>query len=391
MQLERFFEVLDGRGNILFRNEKLHGATIDGALLPYEGIVSYNQRVEKLSDGRSVFVISHAHRINGQTVLLRLAYDRAPVLNSVYRFFFILLLLAPLAILVAVAVLYQVTNTALSPLNTMVRRAERITADRLNERLPVTDPGSDLGHVAGAFNELLRRLEESFAQLKRFTADASHELRTPLSSLRSMGEVSLQKDRSGSEYRETLVDMLEEVNRLTQLVDTLLMISRADSGQIALHPSNFSLLELVQETVSLVDILADEKRQTIRIVGHEKLMIYADRTILRQAILNLIDNAIKYAPPETEIVILAEKLADDVGQISICDQGTSIPPKERDLIFHRFYRRDEGRSAAHGGAGLGLSIAKWAVEEFGGTIGVQPGKENGNCFFVRFPLSSTIR
>jgi heavy metal sensor kinase len=386
MQLERFFEVLDSDGNIYFLNKKLDGLSIGGPLLPREGIDSYNQRVDRLSDKRSVFVISHAHRIGTQKLILRLAYDRAPVLHNVWQFFSILLLLAPLGILIAAVVVFQLTSSALSPLDSMVRRAERITAERLNERLPVEDPHSDLGHVARAFNELLRRLEESFAQLKRFTADASHELRTPLSSLRSMGEVGLQVDRSDKEYREIIASMLEEVSRLTQLVESLLQISRADSGQIVLKPSEFSLFEMVQETVSLVVILAEEKHQSISVTGSEKLMVHADRAILRQAVLNLIDNAIKYSPPETRIYVSVERVDGGTGQIKVCDQGAGIPPGERTLIFNRFYRTDEGRSTVHGGAGLGLSIAQWAVEAHGGTIGVHSGPDRGSCFFVVLPL-----
>jgi heavy metal sensor kinase len=386
MQLGRFFEVLDTGGQVLFRNQKLGTASIGGFSLPREGFGSYNERVDTLSDGRSVYVISHAHRIDGRTVILRLAYERAPVLRNVGQFLKILLLLAPPAILIAAVVVFQITGSALSPLRAIVRRAERITAERLNERLPVDDRHSDLGQVAAAFNELLRRLEESFTQLKRFTADASHELRTPLSSLRSMGEVTLQKDRSGREYREILGSMLEEVNRLTQLVDSLLLISRADSGQIVLKPSDFSLGDLVQETVSLVEILAEEKQQTIRVQADADLVVRADRTILRQAVLNLLDNAIKYSPPRTEIRISVERADGGLGQIAISDQGAGIAPEERALIFNRFYRTGEGRSTVDGGAGLGLSIARWAAEAHGGTIEVSPGADQGSRFLFTVPL-----
>jgi len=283
-------------------------------------------------------------------------------------------------------VAFTVTSRALSPLSSMVRRAERITAERLSERLPVHDPTDDLGHAARVFNGLLQRLEDSFSQLKRFTSDASHELRTPLASLRSIGEVSLQNVHSGEAYREVIASMLEEVRRLTHLVDTLLVISRADSGQISLQLSSFACMDLIQEVVNVVGILAEDKHQTIRVSGSSEIAVKADRGILRQAILNLVDNAIKYSPVESEIRMEVRKTSDSTAEISITDEGHGIPESEQARIFDRFYRTDEGRSRERGGAGLGLSIAKWAVEAHSGTIGVRRGTTGGSCFYVHLPL-----
>jgi heavy metal sensor kinase len=390
-RLDRLLEVLVPDGTILYRNRKLNGADLGGPPLPGEGIDSYNERALKLSDGRNVLVVSHFHFLNGRPMILRLAIDEAPLLTSVMRFLSVLLLLAPFTVMVAVALVYRVTSNALSPLSTMVRRAERITAERLNERLPIHDPSDDLGHAARVFNQLLQRLEDSFSQLRRFTSDASHELRTPLASLRSIGEVSLQNNHSADEYREVVASMLEEVRRLTHLVDSLLVIARADGGQISLHLSVFSCLDPIQEVTDLVGILAEEKQQTIRISGSGDLTIRADRGILRQAILNLVDNAIKYSPRESEILIEARRFSHDLAEIAITDQGPGIPPAEQALVFDRFYRTDEGRSRESGGAGLGLSIAKWAVEVHAGSIGVLPVSAGGSCFYVRLPIEHGTR
>jgi heavy metal sensor kinase len=387
-RLDRLLEVLSSDGTILYRNRKLNGTELGGAPLHSEGIGSYNERTLKLSDGRHVLVVSHFHLLNGHPIILRLGLDEAPLLANVMRFLSVLLLLAPVTVMVAVALVYRVTTSALSPLSIMVRRAERITAERLNERLPVHNPSDDLGHAARVFNELLQRLEDSFAQLRRFTSDASHELRTPLASLRSIGEVSLQNDHSAAEYREVVASMLEEVRRLTHLVDTLLVIARADGGQIPLHFSVFSCLDLVQEVTDLVGILAEDKQQTIRVCGVEELIVRADRGILRQAVLNLVDNAIKYSPRESEILVELRRLSEDMAEIAIIDHGPGIAGADKALVFDRFYRTDEGRSRDRGGAGLGLSIAKWAVEVHAGSIGVLPGGAGGSCFYVRLPLKT---
>jgi len=388
-RLDRLFEVLAPDGTILYRNSKLNGTELGGKPFHNEGMGSYNERALKLSDGRNVLLVSHFHLLNGRPLILRLAFDQAPLLANVMRFFSVLLLLAPITVMVAVAVVYRVTSGALSPLSNMVRRAERITAERLSERLPVHDASDDLGNAARVFNGLLQRLEDSFSQLKRFTSDASHELRTPLASMRSIGEVSLQKNHSSEAYREVIASMLEEVRRLTHLVDSLLVISRADSGQIALRLSEFSCMDLVQEVVGVVGILAEDKHQTIRMTGNAGIEVRADRGILRQAILNLVDNAIKYSADDSEILVEVRKASEELTEISIVDCGPGIPVDEQSRIFDRFYRTDQGRSREQGGTGLGLSIAKWAVEVHSGTIGVRPGDGGGSCFFVRLPLNSS--
>jgi heavy metal sensor kinase len=386
-QLDRLFEILTPNGKILYKNNQLNGADLGSAPLPGEGIASHNERFLRLSDGRRVLVVTHFHYLNGRPLLLRLGYDEAPLFINVARFLAVLALLAPITVIVAMWMVFTVTSRALSPLSSMVRRAEKITAERLNERLPVHDPSDDLGHAARVFNGLLQRLEDSFSQLKRFTSDASHELRTPLASLRSIGEVSLQNVHSSEAYREVIASMLEEVRRLTHLVDSLLVISRADSGQIALQLSSFSCIDLIQEVVGVVGILAEDKHQVIRMTGSVEVTVRADRGILRQAILNLVDNAIKYSPPESEILIEVKKESEEIAEVSITDQGPGIPADEQTRIFDRFYRIDQGRSRELGGTGLGLSIAKWAVEVHSGTIGVRQGSARGSSFFVRLQLN----
>jgi heavy metal sensor kinase len=391
LSLDRLVEILAPDGRLLFRDSKLHGIDLGGPLLPNEGIVTQNERFFRLSDGRRVLMVSHFHWFNGKPTILRVAYNEAPLDASVVRFLGVLLLLAPITVIVAMWAAYTVTGKALSPLSSMVRRAERITAERLNERLPVHNPSDDLGHAARVFNELLQRLEDSFSQLRRFTSDASHELRTPLASLRSIGEVALQNSHAGEasgaseQYREVIGSMLEEVRRLTQLVDSLLAISRTDSGQIALNLTTFPLAELVQEVVGLVGILAEDKGQAIGIDADPKIAVHADRGVLRQAVLNIVDNAIKYSPMDTEIQIQVAGIENGLAEITVVDQGPGIPLEEQSRIFDRFYRIDEGRSRQSGGAGLGLSIAKWAVEVHSGSIGVCDAGGKGSCFYLRLP------
>ena len=149
----------------------------------------------------------------------------------------------------------------------MALRTEQITASRLHDRLPIEDPDDELGRIARVLNGLLGRLEYSFEQLRRFTSDASHELRTPLAALRSVGETGLQKEYTADEYRDIIGSMLEEVTRLTRMVESLLTISRADSGELELGHLLFAILDVVQEAIALVDILAEEKDQALTVSG----------------------------------------------------------------------------------------------------------------------------
>jgi signal transduction histidine kinase len=192
--------------------------------------------------------------------------------------------------------------------------------------------------------------------------------------------------------------MLEEVTRLTQTVDTLLTISRADAGQIVLHKSTFVFDGLLNEAIGLVGVLAEEKGQTLFVSSDATISVLADRTVLRQALLNLLDNAVKYSPAGSEIRVILQRVASpesevELAKLTIEDAGHGIPPEARERVFDRFYRVDEARSREAGGAGLGLAIAKWAVEAQGGAIGLDTGERGGCTFYIQLPVANgdTVR
>jgi signal transduction histidine kinase len=215
-------------------------------------------------------------------------------------------------------------------------------------------------------------------------------LRTPLAAMRSVGEVGLQEDHSTEKYRDIIGSMLEEVARLTSMIDTLLTIAHADSGVFELRRSVFPMMDLVQESVGVVGVLAEDKKQTISVAGDSGISVFADRSFLRMAVINLLDNAVKYSPTGSAIrlsVSLANESASQVGsvELNIEDEGPGIAEDKAIRVFDRFYRVDEGRTRDAGGAGLGLSIAKWAVEVHGGTIKLTPRLPNGSVFSIHLP------
>jgi heavy metal sensor kinase len=381
--LDRYMEVLTPEGQVLLRNAKLRWQDLGGPPYPNEGLTGYEKRTVRLQDGTRVLLISHIHSIGDTPLLIRLAYSTAPIEQGVLQFLGLLLLAVPPALLVAGLAGYRMAYKVLLPLKNMALRAETITASQLDQRLPVENPNDELGYMARVLNDLLARLQGSFDNLKRFTADASHELRTPLAAIRSVGEVGLQRLHTTEEYRDTIGSMLEEVTRLTEMVDGLLSISRADAGQVSLHKTIFSPLDLAREVVGLLGLLAEEKGQRIEIEGDASLQVSADRMVLQRGLANIVENAIKYSPPSTSISIQIS--GSETVNIAVEDRGETIPEDLRQKVFERFFRIEASRSREAGGSGLGLAIAKWAVEANDGSIALQPGHDGGNRFVIRLP------
>lgn len=388
LRLDRYMEVLTPAGQVLLRNTKLQGQPLGGPPFSGEGLYSYNERRVRLADGTRLLLISHIHSIGDRPLLIRLGYSSAPIVHGVMQFVLLLLLAVPPALLLAGLAGYRMAYKALQPLQKMALRAETITASDLDQRLPVENPNDELGHIARVFNDLLQRLQNSFETLKRFTADASHELRTPLSSIRSVGEVGLQRLHTPEEYRDTIGSMLEEVTRLTEMVDGLLSISRADAGQVVLHKTTFNVLDLAREVIALLGLLAEEKGQQIRIEGDADLSVHADRLVLHRGLANIVENAIKYGPSASQISMQVVR-SGDYAEISVEDCGETIPADLREKVFERFFRIDASRSRQAGGSGLGLAIAKWAIEVNGGSVSLQPGRQGGNLFQLRLPAVSS--
>lgn len=384
--VERYVEVVSRNGSPLYRNRRLGGNTLGGAPAADEERHDYWHQSMSLPDGTPVRVVSHPHRIADQPTIIRVAHSEQRLGHEFREMLSVLLLGLPIGLAIAGLGGYAMARRALAPLDAMSRRARQITAERLSRRLPVENPEDELGQLALVFNETLARLERSFERLRRFTADASHELRTPLTAIRSVGEVGLQREGDAAYYRDIVGNMLEEVNRLTRLVDSLLTISRADAGDIQLHPTDVRLLGLARESVALLEILAEEKGQRLIVEGDDTIVVRADRLILRQALVNLIDNAVKYSPVSGRIDIRVRS-GTRQAIVEVQDSGPGIAPEHRSRIFERFYRVDKARSHQAGGAGLGLALAKWAAEVHGGQIEVESGAGRGSVFRIRLPMN----
>ena len=321
--------------------------------------------------------------------MIRLAFSEEPIPVRIEEFAFASLLVLPIALILTGLGGYALAERALRPLSEMARRADQITSQHLHQRLPGAEIDDELGNLSRVINDLLARLECSFGQLRRFTSDASHELRTPLASLQSVGEVALHKDGSREEYRDAIGSMLEEVHHLTILTDRLLTISRADAGSLQLRPTVFRAMDLVRETAGLFDVLVAEKRQRMTYEGDDGATMTGDRVFLRQALVNIIDNAVKYSPVGGTIQIRVSRDPAQTLRLEVVDSGPGIAPEHADRIFDRFYRVDDSRSRQAGGTGLGLAIAKWAVQMNGGNIKVTSASVGGSVFRISLPATVT--
>jgi heavy metal sensor kinase len=314
------------------------------------------------------------------------ARDETALRQTLWTLGIFLAMGVPCAIGLAIGGGYFLAGRMLAPVGAMAETARRITAESLTERLPVGNLQDEFGQLASVFNESLSRLEEAFEQLRRFTADASHELRTPLTAIRSVGEVALQRSLSAAAYREVIGSMLEEVDRLTRLVESLLTLTRGESGRI---PPALEIVDLGGLAVSVVEhlrVLAEEKEQSVTIDAAAEVSATCDPAILRLGLINVLDNAIKYTPRRGTIRVGVRETPSGEAAIEVEDTGLGISALHQGRIFERFYRIDQGRSREAGGTGLGLATARWAVEMNGGRIELESEKGQGSLFRIVLPM-----
>jgi heavy metal sensor kinase len=293
----------------------------------------------------------------------------------------------PLILLMASAGGYFLTRKNLSPIALMNQQTQRITAERLSSRLDVTNSRDELGGLATTINDLLARLEASFNEQQRFIADASHELRTPLAVLRGETEVALGKTRSLEEYKESLALIKDEAERLSRIVEDLFILARQPiDAPAALVKESLSLNEVVSDCVRAAQVLATRKHLDLKVDSERtELILSGDEELLKRMLLNLLDNAVKYTPEGGEISVgLARQ--NGSARIVVRDTGIGITEADQLQVFDRFYRVDKARSRQLGGAGLGLSIARWIVEVHGGKIDVESMPGRGSAFSVELPL-----
>ncbi len=277
-------------------------------------------------------------------------------------------------------------HKSLRPVDELTKTAKEITAQNLNRRLPTHHVNDELGRLTEQFNDMISRLQASFAQIQQFSADASHELRTPLTIMRGEIEVALRNQRLSKDSRELLNSINDELIRLSSIVESLMILVKSDTGRLVFNMQPIALDEFIGQLFEETKVLAEPKKIKVKLERNQPIQINGDAVRLKQLFLNLIDNALKYTPAHGQVTLTLEKKENDA-VLAVKDNGIGIPRKDQSKIFNRFYRvdRSEENIEDAGGSGLGLSIAKWITEAHNGFIEVKSREGKGSTFTVRLP------
>jgi signal transduction histidine kinase len=347
-----------------------------------------------VSRGRRLFIVADSvssatdtvPNISRVVVVSQLSFaDLLPSATSEAIF-----VVAPVIFLLSVIAAYAVLGNVFRPIDQLINDLEAITDGRSLHRRLAMDPASndELVRLSTTLNAMLTRLETSFAALRRFTADASHELKTPLTVLRADVERAMHPATAAADRMIALEEALQETARMSDLVNSLLTLARADEGRFDLHRTPVELEPLLREVYETATILGEDADLTLSLAGMENGVVMGDRTRLRQLFLNLVTNAIKYTPRGGRVELSATKRTEDEIAIAVRDTGIGIAAADLPHVFDRFWRADRVRSRAaeRGGFGLGLAISQWIVQAHGGTISVQSRLGRGTIFTVVLPI-----
>ena len=388
----RFVQIDDVRGRPVAVADALRSKHFPDQPDTRNRILSHQARVtfETLSDPYQMRVVTIPVEMGPRiSYLVRVGAPVEGVEEAIRRVSALLLVLTPSIFVIALAGGWILVGRSLKPVDEMTRAALSIESRRLDVRLVPPRTDNEIGRLASALNEMIARLDRSFRQTERFTADASHELKTPLTTIRGEAEVALMGDLRPEQTRATLLSIVEETERLSEIVNNLLLLSRADADQVRLKHEPVALDQIAMQAYEPMERLAHRKTITLDIAAMEEITLSGDGLWLHQLITNLLHNAINYTP-EGGKATLSLVREGDTAVLKVWDTGPGIPPQDLPHIFDRFYRVDSGRSRDQGGSGLGLNIARWVVESHGGVLSVESVLGEGATFIARLPISSSV-
>jgi heavy metal sensor kinase len=317
--------------------------------------------------------------------IISVAYVLNDVRSTLKRLFFIQIIALPFILLLSIVGGWLMSTVSLKPIDIITKTAEEITAKNLSRRLPEIPTNDEVGHLTRTLNSMIERLEQAFNQVKKFAADASHELRTPLTILQGELELALHSKKTPEEYEEVLVSALEEVSRLSNVVESILELSRAETGQISINLKLENLSKIAEDVAEDISIIAEQKSIKIEKYIEPNIKLPLDAPRIYQALLNLLDNATKYTPEGGRIKLALER-DTEYAILVVEDNGIGIPKEDLGNIFDRMYRANKNVKTGVKGYGLGLSIVKWIVEAHNGTIDVESEVNKFTRFTVRLPL-----
>ena len=337
-----------------------------------------------LFDTLSARVLTDAGNPDGR--VLQVAMDRADeeLLLAHYRARLWLVLAA--AVVFCSGVGYAIARRGIQPIGRVTATARRVRSSTLHERIDLTDLPTELRALAGTFNEMLDRLEESFAQVSQFSADVAHELRTPVNNMRGEIEVALGRARSVEDYRETLGSALEECLRLSRVIQSLLFLARAETAAGSPHHDRIAVRQEIEAVLDFYEAAAAEAGVELRADDSNGIIACFDRTLFQQAIGNLVANAIAHTPPGGSVTVRSWRTGE-VLRVEVADTGRGIADEHLPHVFNRFYRADPARSGASGNVGLGLAMVRSIAVLHGGSVVMESRPGHGTRVILEAPVN----
>lgn len=374
----QYIQILDRNDDLLYRSPSLGKQTLKYSEIPYGWINIVTIRNEEGRDLRLAIT-------QNDYVKIFVSYPLQELNEALDGIFLIFLILAPIFLAISLVGGWFLAHTSLKPVDTITKTAREISAQNLNQRLPVQPVDDEIGRLTATFNDMIGRLQESFQQIQRFSADASHELRTPLTIMRGEIEVALRRKRLPPPTREMLTSLHDELVRLSSIVESLMILVKSESGRLTFQFDDVALDEMLRGLAEDARVLASGKKIKVNLGTIEPATVRGDAARLHQLFLNLVDNAIKYTDLHGSVTMSLVRV-DGRAEVSIADTGIGIPKRDLTKIFNRFYRGTGEGS----GSGLGLAIAKWIAEAHHGTIRAISREKKGSTFIVTLPLAQTM-
>jgi heavy metal sensor kinase len=386
---DRFIRITRADGTLVYVSDAPKDGSFDPAevpIFPPSSQTEFSRKLQ-LSGGKTLLIAALNFKSSGNPAyLVEFGELLDPVETMLNHLFLQLALGLPLAVVIIAVGGYLLVRRALTPVEQITRAAERITQYNLSERLPVSSTGDELERLSVSLNRMITRLDDAFQNSKRFVADASHELRTPLTILCGELENIAEDPRFDGELRDRAGSMLEEAVHLGRIVEQLFTLSRLDAGEAQTEWTRFDLSELAKTTADQMSLLAEDKKISIACDAHRPILVEGDRARLKQVVVNLLDNAIKYTPAKGTIQ-LRVLAVNGHAILEVADNGVGIPSDALPHVFERFYRVDQTRADGSESAGLGLSIVKSICTAHGAEVEAQSTVGRGSCFRVKLRLS----
>ncbi len=386
----RFIRVTREDGRILYRSGSPRDGSFDASAIPLASerdARGYEPRT--VSVGGKLLVLQGLNYVapDGTKFLIETGAGYGLVARELKSIRLTFALGIPVFLVVAVLGGLLLVRISLKPIRAITEQAERISSESISQRLPVAKTGDEIERLSLSLNRMIGRLDESIQHISRFSADVSHELRTPLTIVR--GELEAMASRPGNtpETLESVGTTLEEIERLTRIVDQLLTISRLDAGQAGIERSRVDLGSLARSTAEQMQLLVDEKRIAVHYRIESDTCVSGDPLRLKQVLVNLLDNAVKYTAEGGHIEVGVRAL-DQMAILSVVDSGIGISEEALPHVFERFYRADKARARSTGGTGLGLSIVRAIVAAHDGVVSVRSDPRTGTEVRVELPLDA---